>query len=163
MSRNGAWRSLVAHLVWGPGGRWFESSRSDQNNAEGFQHSRSPFFLPVVLPFAAFGLLPRISASPVSRRVLSLRPHCHPPHRRARICLSSLSCKAPHASHRNNHCFAPLRLLCSWERHVTGGLGYAYLPESVPFSGSDGFHCLRRGEFSLRPLKRLLPPPPGTA
>lgn len=53
----------------GPGGRWFESSRSDQNNAEGFQHSRSPFFLPVVLPFAAFGLLPRISTSPVSRRV----------------------------------------------------------------------------------------------
>ena len=44
----------------GPGGRWFESSRSDQNNAEGFQHSRSPFFLPVVLPFAAFGLLPRV-------------------------------------------------------------------------------------------------------
>ena len=57
-------RSVAQHgsaPALGAGGRWFESSRSDQNNAEGFQHSRSPFFLPVVLPFAAFGLLPRIS------------------------------------------------------------------------------------------------------
>lgn len=60
-------RSVAQHgsaPALGAGGRWFESSRSDQNNAEGFQHSRSPFFLPVVLPLRRSRLSPAVSASP---------------------------------------------------------------------------------------------------
>lgn len=86
----GAWRSLVAHLVWDQGVAGSNPVAPTRITQKDSSTAGVLFFCPSFSPSPLSASFRASLQAPFPAASLSLRPHCHPPHRRAHLPLFPL-------------------------------------------------------------------------
>lgn len=88
--RHGAWRSMVAHLLWEQGVAGSNPVAPTRITQKDSSTAGVLFFCPSFSPSPLSASFRASLQAPFPAASLSLRPHCHPPHRRAHLPLFPL-------------------------------------------------------------------------